>query len=397
MVTAIFWGLTTGFGIHIAFLLGCKSFKRAKQALASHLIAVLLLSLLGTVLVLLLHRPIFSILKIGTEIYDASLQYFFIYFLGFPIYTFNNIANQFFLATGNSKLPMRISFFTAIGNVVLNFFFIVTLRLGVGGAALATVLVSLLAAIYKLIVLRKELRRLSEDRAALRIDLIEVKQILRLALPCMLQQFAMYFSSVFVQPFINALGPASIAAYSVCLEFYNIVATMFQNSSLGFSTFTAQCVGQKKIGLIPRGLFISARQGILFSLPIIALLLIFPEAIGSIFLKSPNGEAAALIVMYVYTCIPFILFVVFNNLFHNFFRGVQKPQFTLLTTVIYSITRIAATCALIPRLAMTGVFYGFVLAWGVEFIVCMVLYLSKKWKSDEYLDAGREKHAAVSK
>lgn len=394
VISAVFWGLTAGFGIHMAFLLSCKSYQRAKRALFSHIITILTLTLICSGLVLALQRPIFSLLKISGEIYDFSRQYYVIYFLGLPLYMFNNLGNQFFLATGNSRLPMRIAFCSGFGNVILNYLFIVIFRLGVAGAATATVLVSLLTAIYRALMIARELKHLEcEQRVAFRPDFAEIKKIWLLGLPCMIQQFVMYLSSATIQPSINALGPTSIAAYSVCLSFYDIVATMFQSSSLGMSTYAAQCVGKRKPELISRGFLVSVRQGLLFSLPFIALLLIFPDAIGSLFLKNPSSETTALIIEYVYTCIPFIVLVVFNNLFHNFFRGMQKPVFTMLTTIIYSFTRICTTFALIPHLAMTGVFYGFVLAWGVEFTVCMILYLSKKWKSQELLAIEKERRA----
>lgn len=68
-------------------------------------------------------------------------------------------------------------------------------------------------------------------------------------------------------------------------------------------------------------------------------------------------------------------FAITNNLAHNVFRGLLKPNITLLTTAIYSITISVSTILLANNYKMDGVYLGNILAWITEFIICVALFI----------------------
>ena len=93
---------------------------------------------------------------------------------------------------------------------------------------------------------------------------------------------------------------------------------------------------------------------------------------------------------HTYICVPFVLCQVINNLFHNFFRGVLMPKIGLFTTFVYSAVRIIATYSLVPFFHMNGVFFGLIISWVAEMLVCLYIYYGNKWKSEWYLNLERE-------
>ena len=269
-----------------------------------------------------------------------------------------------------------------IKSVVCSYYiFIVILDLGVLGAALGSVIAAFIGAVLNVVKLFSEFRAIGLAKEKMQFCKRDTAPAFRQAVPCMIQQFIMYLSGAAVQPAVNILGTAAIASYSVCSELYSICATIFQNSSRGLSPFCAQCYGKGEFSLVSRGVGISTRQGILLSLPLMAALIVFPESVASVFLgEGASRESIDYVVLYIYLCIPFIICQVMNNLFHNFFRGVMRPELAMATTAVYTVVRIATTYALAWKLGMLGVFLGFVVPWFVECVLSIVIYFSGRWK-----------------
>lgn len=393
-IAAAFYGMNMGFGLHLAYLSGCEDKKRLKTVTKTYATLLVCSSLLIMGLALVLQRPIFELLSVGEEIYEESRKYYLVYMCGFIFYIFNHYAHYFYISLGMSSYPMRISMGVGIGNVVLNFVFIVLMHMGAYGAALASVITSGIASVIYFIGINHELKSLSDgEKTRTRFRAAEFLPILRLAYPCIIQQFVMQLASSAVQPSINQLGTAAVAAYSVCLSIYSILTIMFGYFSIGLSSFCSQCIGQGNVRPIKKGLLISIVQAILFLLPVMLLIIIFPQSMTHLFLKNPVGESAMLVVRYAHLCVPFIFLVLISNIFHNFFRGVRKPIFAMITTSVYSAVRIISTFILSRHFAMDGVYFGFIVAWCIEAILCVILYISKTWKTEMYRAAEKTTYA----
>jgi hypothetical protein len=128
------------------------------------------------------------------------------------------------------------------------------LNLGVLGAGLATILALLVGFMINISATKKLCKSLTSEKKKLHVTKTEMSETLKLALPCMLQQFIMYLSSVAIQPTVNSFGDSSIAAYSIALKIYDICTIFFFSTSRGLSVFCSQCLGNKKIHLIKKGM-----------------------------------------------------------------------------------------------------------------------------------------------
>ena len=82
-----------------------------------------------------------------------------------------------------------------------------------------------------------------------------------------------------------------------------------------------------------------------------------------------------------------MILLLLNNLFHNFFRGVMMPKLNTISSITYSTAYAVSMLLFIARFGVYGTFYGFITAWSVEFITCLIIYLSKKWKNKAYREA----------
>lgn len=98
----------------------------------------------------------------------------FIVLLGTGATVFYNLISNMLRALGDSKTPLYFLVFSSILNIFLDLLFIVPFRMGVGGAAWATILSQLLSAILSLVVGLKNFPVLHLHRE----DFHDLKQVL---------------------------------------------------------------------------------------------------------------------------------------------------------------------------------------------------------------------------
>ena len=80
-------------------------------------------------------------------------------------------------------------------------------------------------------------------------------------------------------------------------------------------------------------------------------------------------------------------FSLLNNLLHNFYRGVMMPKINSITSFFYSAAIVISAYIMIPHFGIYGVFYAYNVAWVTEFIACLSIYFSGKWKGKTYKEA----------
>ena len=111
-------------------------------------------------------------MQIPSDISGEAYDYMFIVLLGTGATVFYNLISNMLRALGDSKTPLYFLVFSSILNIFLDLLFIVPFRMGVGGAAWATILSQLLSAILSLVV---GLEKLSEILHLHREDFHDLK------------------------------------------------------------------------------------------------------------------------------------------------------------------------------------------------------------------------------
>ena len=133
-------GMCMGAGILMSTLYGAKDMKNLEKQISTTLIGGLGFSLLIAFLMIAFAVPILRLINSPEEIIGSAAIYLRVVFLGL-IFTFvyNFLANTL-RALGDSKTPLYFLVISAFLNVAGDLLFVVTLRMGVMGSAVATVL-----------------------------------------------------------------------------------------------------------------------------------------------------------------------------------------------------------------------------------------------------------------
>jgi putative MATE family efflux protein len=299
-----FAALAMGGAVVVSQWIGRGEAAKAQSAAKQLVYAVLTVSLGVMVLALIFRRSLISLIygDLAIEVHNAASTYLLITALSFPALAGYNAAAALFRAVGNSNLTMRIAILVNVLNIGGNLIFIFVLHLGVFGAALATLISRLAAALVSLFLLI----RLKDSPVSLagifKPQLVrqEIADILSVGIPSGIENSMFQLGRLLTQRIFATFGTAAIAGNAIA----SVVNSFSFMPGLAYGmtllVVTGQCVGagdyaaaQKNAAKI---LKISYATMVTVSLTIF----FFREPIVSVFQLSPTARDYALDFMVIH-------------------------------------------------------------------------------------------------
>ena len=253
LFVGFFIGLSSGCGVIISQYYGARD----QNAVSKSVHTALAFSLLSGVVIMVLGLALtdFSLraMSLPEEIMPEATAYLRIFFLGMIPNLFYNMGAAVLRAIGDSKRPLYFLILSCLCNIVLDLIFVAHLRLGVSGAALATILSQLASAVMVLFVL---LRTKSDVRlipSQLRLEPFWLKKMIYVGLPAGLQSTMYTVSNIIVQATINSFGTNTIAAVTAYGKMDVIFWMVINAFGIAITTFVGQNYGAGKTERAFRG------------------------------------------------------------------------------------------------------------------------------------------------
>jgi len=222
---------------------------RVNFYLGQTMFVVILLSFPLMVVSLLLAKPLLRLLQTPPDVFTYAWEYMVIIFFGVP-FIFTLFAAQAALrGVGDTQTAMIVQGISVILNIALDpiliFGWLGCPRLGVRGAAYATVLAQGIAAMVAFIILIRGKHGLCLTTANLFPEKTAILLLLRIGLPSALGQSFSTISLIVLQGFVNFFGAAVIAAYGIGNRIVNLFSLPAMAISQGTSVLIGQSLGAK--------------------------------------------------------------------------------------------------------------------------------------------------------
>lgn len=254
-IVGLFTGISVGSGVVAAQAFGKKDQKTLHRVIQTAfffgLIGSLLLMLVGMVM-----APVFlRWLNTPDEVFTMALVYLRIYFSGIFGIVEYNLCSGIVRSLGDAKAALAFQVIGGLTNVGVDFLLIVVLKMGIMGAALATVGAQIVSAVLTI----RYLCKLNEDIALAPlkplIDRCVLKKLLMVGVPSGVQSMVISFSNLFIQSIINSFSVDVMAAFAVYFKVEMFL--YYPNLSYGQAlvTYTAQNYGAGKLDRVRRGVW----------------------------------------------------------------------------------------------------------------------------------------------
>ena len=246
MLTVMIVGLAMGATVTIGKAIGGKKLEQASITVGNTITLFMGVSIVMTVLLLLLVKPIVAVMSTPTEAVSETIIYLIICFIGIPFITAYNIISSIFRRLGDSKSPMYFIAIACVVNIILDYLFIGGLHLGAAGAALGTTLSQTVSVIVALCVVRRRKTGITLKRQYFKPHMETMGQILRIGIPVALQDGFIQIAFIVITVIANRRGLNDAAAVGIVEKFISIVFLVPSTMLSTVSALSAQNIGAGK-------------------------------------------------------------------------------------------------------------------------------------------------------
>lgn len=368
-------GSAMGASVIISELFGARKYTKMKSAIYTAIISMTIFGIILAALGVILSRHILTALGTPNSIFPDSLDYIRIYTIGvIPMFAYN-IANSIFTGLGDTKCPLIFLAISSVLNIVLDIIAVTTLGLGVVGAALATFISQIVAAVLANMVLIVRIHQIRTEHrpSVLSSDLL--KKMSRIAVPSIFQQSCIAISHTLLQSLVNSFDASFIAGYAAASKVHNFVYMCFNTIGVALSSFTAQNRGAKNPRRIREGFLLS--NSLCFSMAaivVIILQLFSGELIGLFLDSSENPQVIEVGISYLRIISPDYLIICFIITGGGLLRGLGRIKDFLILTVIDLAIRVIMSFGLCSFIGYTGLFWAWYFGSALDALLILFIY-----------------------
>lgn len=320
-----------------------------------------LLLITGTLLMtvgLTLHRPILYLFGASDSTYPYAFQYITIYLLGTLSVMISLGMNPYINSQGFARIGMLTVILGACTNIILDPVFIFVFRMGVRGAATATVISQTLSALWVLKFLTGKQATLRLQPATLKLSLQRVSSICALGL----SSFMMSFTNSIVQVACNTTlrqfgGDLYISIMTILNSVREIAQTPVGGLSNGTSPVLSFNYGKKNYKAVKSGIWFSTTLGITYTICIWGAIFFFPELFIKIFSRDTALIEKAVPAMHIYFFGFFMMSLQFSG--QCAFTSLGKAKNAIFFSILRKVIIVVPLTLILPHiggLGVTGVF-----------------------------------------
>ena len=236
MLTVMIVGLAMGSTVIIGRAVGARHKDEIAKTVGNSVTLFMGLSIVLTIVLLLLVRPIVLLIQTPVEAIEGSIRYLTICFIGIPFITAYNIIASICRGMGDSKSPMYFIAIACAANIALDYVFMGVLHLGAAGAALGTTLAQTLSVIISLLMTKKQklgIKLCKQDFIPSRAVLGE---ILKIGIPVAIQDGCIQIALIIITVIANSRGLNDAAAVGI---FEKVISALFIVPSSMLATVSA--------------------------------------------------------------------------------------------------------------------------------------------------------------
>ena len=380
LLVAALMGVSLGFSILVSQFYGSGDLKKVKATIDTTYILLFIGSILISILGIVFGGPMLKLMNTPESVFAQSKLYLTIIFSGILFSAGYNSVSAILRGLGDSVTPLYFLIIATILNIVLDLTFIVVLRMGVEGVALATIMAQVVSFIISIIYLNKKHEVLKFKIKGIVYDNKIFKDGLRLGLPSGVQQMLFSIGNMALQFLVNSYGTSAMAAFGAGLRIENFISLPIMNLGSAVSTFVAQNIGAGENERVKKGIRESIKMTLVLAVTVIALILLFRENLIALF--NTDKDVIKIGSSYLFIIGPFFLFIGTSFVLSSAMKGAGDSMFALISSIVSLwLGRLPASYMLSKFFGTDGIWMGIPFGWTLGLIVTVIYYKKGHWKT----------------
>lgn len=356
-------GICMGASVLMSEYFGAGNIKKLKREVSTTMIAGFIFTVVIIVFCIIMTKPILELIRTPEEILPDATSYLRIIFCGL-IFTFlYNVYASTLRSIGDSKIPLIFLIISSVFNVVMDIIFVVILKMGVPGSALATVTAEMLSSVCCITYAYVKVPMLRFSRKEFVMDRQLLRTTINYSWVTAMQQTCLYVGKFLVQGAVNPLGVDAIATFNAVNRVDDFAFTPQQSISSGMTTFLAQNRGAKKNERIKSGFWSGMKLETLYWLMLLVTVFFGAPHIMHLFVSEENSKVVELGIKYLEMMAFFYLLPSYTNGIQGYFRGMGDLKITLRSTFVQIVGRVIFAYILAPKFGIVGIALSCLAGW----------------------------------
>ncbi len=356
-------GVCSGFAIPVAQQFGAKNEQRLRWYVSNSAWLSIVFSLTMAAATVGLTGQILIWTNTPEDIFQYAYRYIVIIFAGIPAVYLYNLTAGIIRALGDSKTPLYFLIMSSVLNIILDLFCILVLRMGVSGAAAATVVSQAVSGGCCLIYMKRKYPVLNLKREDWAVRKTYLGTLCSMGVPMGLQYSVTAIGSVVLQTAVNGLGSVAVAAVTVAQKINLLFVCPIDALGVTMGTYSGQNVGGGKIDRLSKGLAAAGVIGAVYSVAAFLILLTAGEKLAVLFVEADETVIIRQAGRFLASCSMFYVAVTFVNTVRFSIQGMGFVSFSIFSGVFEMIARTIVGFVLVPRFGFTAVCFAHPAAW----------------------------------
>lgn len=373
LIIGFLFGLCNGFGILTAQYFGAKKMDRLRKSFAHALEFGIVVAILLTAAGLIFLNPILVFLNVPEELTTVAYEYIAVIIAGLIATLFYDVFAATLRAMGNTVIPLIILFLSVIMNIGGDLLFVAVFDTGVWGAAFATVLSQVVAAVVCgiYIYIKYPILRIKSTDFACN-DLSMVRNMISSGLSMGFMSSLVNIGSLTLQTSINKLGQDIIIAHTAARKISEIFMIMFSVFGQTMATYCGQNIGAGEIKRIKKGILLAIGYTYIWCvLNIIASYTISPWLV-SVITGSHNPVVIENATAYLKFDTLFYFVPAVICLLRNSLQGLGERVVPVISSFLEMGGKVVIAATLVPMLNYTGVILAEPIVWFIMVIPLLI-------------------------
>lgn len=365
LLIAFSQGVSVGAGVVISQRLGQKNKEGVQTSVHTALALAGILGMILTVGGILFSKEILLWMNTPEEVLTDAVTYLRLYSTGMVFNVVYNMAAGILNAAGNSRRSLGYLAIASVTNLILDLFFIVGMKMGIAGAAIATNIGQMISCVLAIWFLVRAQTDYKVYLNKIKIHKSTAGLIIKIGLPTGFQNMVISLSNILVQSSVNSFGANAMAGFGAYMKVDGFNVLPVTSFGMAATTFVGQNYGAGKLERVKRGMWMTLGIGILYTITTGILLLTFSETIMHFFSNDAAVIAYGQQAMRFFC--PFYWVLSILHALSGTVRGTGKsipPMIVLLVSLC--LFRVLWVQFVMPNIAsIEGIFMLYPISWAI--------------------------------
>ena len=384
----LFLAINVAISALVARRYGQKDKKNANEIFVTSMIFVIVACIIVSFASVAFADPIIKFCGSNPETHAGAVTYFIVIQAGMIFNVLSLAINAAQRGSGNTKIAMTTNVTSSIVNICFNYLLIEGHfgfpRLGLFGAALATVLGTVVAFIMSLISILKKGSFISLGyiiKEKIRPSFTAFKTTLSLSNNFFIENLVMRVGFLVTSILAAGLGTDAFAAHQVGMNILSLSFSFGDGMQVAAVALIGQSLGRKEKKLAKTYGSICQMMGLAMGVVIMIIMIFFGKDVFSLFFKETHVIDMGILISYFIAAIT--IFQISQIVYAGCLRGAGDARYTLFGSLVsVAIIRSVVTWALVGGifdLGLTGIWIGVFSDQFARFLFFTIRYHKGQW------------------